>query len=342
MPVQINPPLNDNMFTSEFCRLCLKGTPGQKIALTIYVDGTKRFSNTYTASAAGTVDLYDLDRLLEAEIEGVWKQVALAVDGVQLTPLPQRAFRCAASLAEPAQTFLENHFLTTAERRDTLPGRYETLTAYCREQTPVRVFCHYFKAPGAHSRKTVELATASGLTTLNVSPALFEDAEMGRLFAYTVSCGARTAHYRVRAHAPKADPAFIFRNSFYVWETLYLTGKKETAPAYTRSQANIAGRLRNYDIRETMTFKARTGPLREGMEQVALDVARSREVFLLNADGTAGDDVTVTDCDTAFSNDPAEIRDMTITYRLADRRNARIATVERPGIFTREFDGRFC
>lgn len=324
------------MFTSEFCRLSFSGVT-DTLVLVIVVNSLPVFENRYVPDSAGRVTVYDLDRLLESCLTDSYTNIYIFANGTQLGRV--NLFGCAASVAEPAQTFVTDFFLTPHTGvRDTAADRFESLTLFCAAEEAVTARCAYVKDDLSVMEKTVAVESVVGWSALDVSARKFLDPASGRLVGYTVLCGKRKASYRVLAYTPKADPAVIFRNCFNAWETFYFTGKKETSAAYTRSQANIAGKLRNYHIDETVSYRAMTGPLLHGMEIVALDLARSKEVFLLNADGSAGDEITVTDCDIKHSNEDDEIPDLTFTYRLADRRNSRIAVTRPPRVFDNTFD----
>lgn len=327
------------MFTSEFCRLSFSGV-ADRLVLVIAVNGFPVFENRYVPDSAGKVTVYDLDRLLESCLTDSYVNVYIFANGTQLGRVS--LFRCAASVAEPAQTFVPDFFLTPhTGTRDTAADRFETLTLFSAAEEAVTARCAYVKDDLSVVEKTVAVGSVVGWSALDVSARRFLDPASGRLVGYRVLCGKRKASYRVLAYTPKADPAVIFRNCFNAWETFYFTGKKETSAAYTRSQAHVGGMLRNYHIDETVSYRAMTGPLLHGMEVVALDLARAREVFLLNPDGSAGDEITVTDCDIKHSNEDDGIPDLTFTYRLADRRNSRVAVTRPLRVFDNTFDDTY-
>lgn len=77
------------------------------------------------------------------------------------------------------------------------------------------------------------------------------------------------------------------------------------------------------------------------MVPVVDDLCRSREVFILKPDGLAGDEVVVTDCDLKRTNEGLAPHDLSVTYRLADRLNARVAATRPPRLFDATFDNKF-
>lgn len=338
MAISTTPELTEYMFASELCRLTFTNVATETLTLAIIAGGKQVFGNTYFPNSDKTVTVYDLDRFVEALIDDIFIDLTFVING---EPEPVKVFACSASVSEPAQTFVSDFFLTPVMgERNTAIGRIELLTAFCPTEEKVDVQCTFLLDDGTIETRPDGLGVLSGWAPFDVSPARFSGGE-GRLIAYTVTCGKRKARYRVLGYAPSADPVMLYRNCFHTWETIHLTGKKESSASYTRSQAIIEGCTRNYEIQETMSHKAMTGPLRPGTEAMVLDLARSKEVLLLNADGTPGDEVTITDCDTKMTNEDNEIPDFTITYRLADRRNVRVNAVRLPRIFDKHFDEHF-
>lgn len=330
--------LYDKMFTSEFSHLQCS-CEAFSMGFSIKMGTTEILSQTYFPDENHLVTIYDLDKLLETYIDEFCESFTLMVDGIAVKTIV--AIKCLTAIEERANTFYTGFFFTPSMgERDTAIGRYETVTMYCDANTAVTALCTYLDANGTIVLKTKAVKSFSGWQSVDVSPAQFADSA-GRLIGYVVQAGVRKARYRVLANPPEADPAFIFRNSFGCWETIYLTGSKQVTPSYTRSNAIIEGQVIMYDIEETMSYKALTGPLRPGMVPVALDLARSREIYLLGKDGTAGDRITVTDVDVKHTNEDNSIPDFTFTYRRADRRSAKLAVVRPPRVFDKTFDNTY-
>lgn len=331
--------LYDKMFTSEFSHLQCS-CESTSMLFSIKMGETEILSQTYYPDERHMVMIYDLDKLLESYIDEIGGTFSLLVDGITVKTI--LVMTCRAAITENADKFYKDFFFTPSMgERDTALGRFEVVTMYCDAVTNVKAQCSYLTANGGIVTKSKFLISSAGWICVDVSPAKFDDAEAGMLISYIVHAGSRKVCYRVLANPAEADPAFIFRNSFGCWETIYLTGAKQVAPSYTRSNAVIEGQYRMYDIEEIMSFKAYTGPLRPGMVPVALDLARSREIYLLGKDGKAGDRITVTDVDVKHTNEDNSIPDFTFTYRRADRRSAQLAVVRPPRIFDSTFDNTY-
>lgn len=335
-------PLSSLMFLGELARLSF--TAQTATVFSIVTGGATVFSNTYYPDDNGMITVYNLDRLLEPHIGELHADFTFKAATSTLGPATIKVFRCRWGVDTTAANFIPSHFLTPMQgTRDTLDGRHETLSLYSTASEEAYAECRYYR-DGSISTARVSLGTGSGARLLNVSPGRFVNATKGRLFAYTVVCGARRASYRVLAYRGETADAFIFRNCFNAWEVLYLTGTRETNPQYTRSSAHIGGYLRNYLIKEEVTRRSFTGPLPEGMEAVAMNLADSQAVFFLLPNGDAGEEVAVTDCDLKHDNTDSltdlnfSYRGAALTYRLADDRTARLRVPRPPRIFDDTFD----
>lgn len=328
--------LYPKMFSSEFVQLKFNCS-ADSMSFSIRQGASEIFSQTYFPDDDNQVVIYDLDKFLETHINEFCAQFSFLLDGKNIGDIT--VIMCHSSVEEPANSFYKDFFFTSSMgERDTALGRYETVTVLTDELTAVEALCTYRAADGTITTKKVSLTSVNGWSPVNVSPMLCYDADSGTLLSYVVQSGSRKARYRVVADAPDVDPAIIFLNSFGCWETIHLTGSKETAPSYTRSTALVDGQSRVYDIDEVMSYKAYTGPLRPGMVPVAMDLARAKDVYLLNADGTAGARLTITDAEVKHTNDDNNLPNFQFTYRRADRRSAMLSVVRPPKVFDDSFD----
>lgn len=328
--------LYPKMFTAEFVQLHFS-CPGDSMSFSIRDASGEIFAQTYFPDENDRVTIYDLDKFFQDHIEDFCETYSFYLDNTKIGEVMVIFSRTA--VAESANTFYKDFFFTPSMyERDTALGRHETVTAFTDEETDAEAICTYRAADGSIVTKSVTLDAVTGLSPIDVSPLRFYDPESGTLLSYVVQVGTRKARYRVLSAPPEVDPAIIFRNSFGCWETIHLTGTKRVAPSYTRSAALINSQRRVYSVDEVMSFKARTGPLRPGLVPVALDLARSLDVYLLNSDGSAGSLLTITDVEVEYSNEDQTIPNFEFTYRLADRRSAMLAVVRPPKVFDDTFD----
>lgn len=348
--LDLSSPVSEHpVFLSELHVITLHGVT-EPVTITITVITNQRwdlFNNRYVPNSNGEVCIYDVDKLLEPELSDgpVFFDFSVAPEsvGYNVTVWHTQVFPANTSVEEPASTFLPSFFLSASSApRDTTIGRYELLSAYLSEKSTVTAECHYLSADNKISSQSVEIATLNpGMQTFDVSPALFAKPDAGMLVGYEIICGERRRNYRVLPSLPFPSAKFIFKNCFNCWETIYFTGKRESTPTFTRSSAVVSGNMRNYRIDYVLSHKVSTGPLRQGMEMTIIDCARSMAVFMLEYNGLAGDEVTVTDCDLKYSNDFSEILGGSFTYRLADSQTSRIHAPRPPKLFDNSFDDKF-
>lgn len=345
MPTVTVTPLKRHMFIGELTRLSFAPS-SQSATFKVWHDGKPIFAGEFFRGADGMITIWDLDQILQPYISEQYADFMFTVHDEPLTSHYVSVFYCAWSLDVPASVFLEKRFLTPTDgTRITGPGRHEPLTAFCAAPTQAKAVCLYCSEDGATSSAEVQLGEVSGIGVLNVSPARFENMPKGRLFAYSVVCGERKADYIVEKSLPELSDAFIFRNSFNAWDTIYLCGTRTVEPQYTRLSADVDGYRRNYSINEVLQLKTYTGPLLPGMEWVAMSLARSQAVFLLLPNGDSGDEILVNDCDLKHDNSwgsPVDLtfsyRTASVSYRLADDRVARLSIPRPPRIFDDSFD----
>jgi hypothetical protein len=167
------------------------------------------------------------------------------------------------------------------------------------------------------------------------------------LVAYTVIAGSRRQRFEMDFSEPDCAPILEFYNSFGVWEYMYCTGKHQVGSDFKRSQARVGGKLRNYKIEETRTFKADTGFLNTAMANWAEDLFRSDEVYVVNVvngsvqDANGGKEVVLSDSKSDRTNEDDHMPRFTFSYQYAQRIQ-NVLQMDRVGrIFDNTFDHTF-
>ena len=244
-------------------------------------------------------------------------------------------------VSETAADFLPSFFLSAVmSERDTAVGRKELLTMLPIEATlpTVQAVCSFWDGSAVVTdTKTLSPVLVTGVVTeIDVSPDQFVGTTVGELVGYTITAGERRMAYRVR-QLPTAEVAMLMRNAFGAWEAVYFAGMTEQSPDYTRETALVNGRLRLYNLEETDTRKCWTGPLRPSGVSLTRDLARSRDVVLLER-GVASDEVVVTAVDVKHTSADNDIADMTVTWRRSSLLSARLVPVRTPKLFDETFD----
>lgn len=308
-------PINRQMFLSEL--KCLSfSIDGDSADFAVFTDGREIFSSTYWPDESGVLSVYGIDRIVAFELSDVAGDFCFMVNGVAVGHPVVTVIRCDVDVEIPATQFVLSRFLTpVAAERDTSADRFQLLSLFCPETEVLRVRRTFLKPDYSTVSDETNLQEVLGLLTFNASASQFVDESKGRLIGYSLICGLRKADFRVLSSMPQADPAVIFRNCFGCWETLYLSGTKESVPKYTRSTVVASGKLTLYDVQEESLFKVFAGAMRHGSEPLAFDLARSSAVFLLAPDGAPGDAIVVTDCDMKTTNLDSDIPDFSFTFR---------------------------
>ena len=183
----------------------------------------------------------------------------------------------------------------------------------------------------------------NNITTCDVSPDRYYDADRGDLFAYTVTVGKRVQDFQIDHTEAVADPVLLFTNSFGCQEIFYCLGKKKIAPTFERKSAVISGKKINYSVKETRTFEGDTGVIPPSMAHFAEDLLRSDEIYLFR-DYTQDKEITFTDSKSERTNELDDMAEFTFSYQYAQRvQNVVFKNIDNTGgrIFDDSFDDTF-
>ena len=313
-------------------------TSATDVSFTIADSGGNILNGTYTP-VTGTVRIYHLARLLRPLIDGVTAVFTFTAGSTSKTV---HVVQSGVTVSESAATFLPSFFLSAVmTERDTSLERKEILTLLPIEQSlpTVQAVCSYWDGDAvvtANKPVTTTGMTANTPFEIDVSAAQFVDTTIGKLVAYSIVAGERTMRFRVTS-LPTAEYAMLFRNTFGAWEPIYFAGMTEEDAEYTRETAPVNGSLRLYNIEETDMMKCWTGPLRPSGVALTRDLARSRDVVLLEH-GVASDEVVVTAVEVKHTTADSDISDMTVTWRRSSLVSARLVPVRTPKLFDDTFD----
>lgn len=328
------------MFTSEFEDIVITGA--SSVSFSIIHEEETIFTSSFIADGNGVVRIFDISSLLSTYISGVFADFIFRINGEDTAV---RVFYSNAPVAEGARLFLPSFFLSSAmHKKRTALYRHEVLSFYAFDACEVYVEACYY-GTGLVTKQYPLIAAAelvlNDVTSVDASPMQFVDYSLGDLVCYTVVAGRRRFTFEIGEGMPSAEPAIIFRNNFNVWETIYLVGTRESTPEIKRSLAYINGKYSLYHIDEQHLFKAKTGILLGGMLTIAGDLARSRNVFLLNSRGEATDEIVISDADLKHTNDDNALPSFIFTYRRKRRCSAMVDVVRPPKLFDTTFDKTF-
>ena len=307
------------------------------ITVTISQGSDVVLMSTYTP-VNGVVTLYHLNKLLLPLISDVMSDFTITAGSVSKTV---HVVRAGVLVSEGAATFLPSFFLSMAMgERDTASGRHECVSFIATEASAVDVvaLCTYVSGTMVNTAsKSVATGLASGaLHTVDVSADRFVDSTLGVLVSYVVVAGERKMRYRVRP-AAATEVAMMFRNAFGAWETFYLSGSRASEPEYRRETANVNGAFTLYDLEETQQWVSHSGLLRPCGVALGHDLARSKDVFLLEG-STAGAAIVITSVEVKTTGDWDENAAFSFTWRRATRLTALLEAQRPPKLFDETFD----
>lgn len=313
--------INSTVFTSDL-EVIQMTTDESPVSVSIRdARNSSVFSTVLYPLSNGSVSLFDagdiIDRFLGDYPCGSF---SLWVQGEAICFI--NVIRSAVRLSLPAPEWTASRFLTTlTEERDTAEGRLETLSCYNPQDRACTAECIYLTEDDRLVKKEIPVAVTEKIGHIaeyDVSPHRFVRPGY-ELVNYTVKAGDMVQRYRVlRSPAPNSV-AFVFRNNFGCWETLYCIGELVTDPQYDRHAYLVSGRFEAFDNGETDSTTASTGVMRFGAEYIVRDLVRSEFVYLLNADGTRGERVVITDCSVKASNAYDFLPQFSFTYRLSHK-----------------------
>lgn len=341
-PISISSLNGRKFFTSGMPDVTIAGTDGTSQLVTVTCDGEQLLSEDLWP-VGNVITLSDLGELLEPYArKTLVSSVTIAATGGATATFS--VLYAMVDVGISAEEFYTGYFLSILMgTKTTAAGRRELLWYYGSDAASVTA--RYSDGTTAAFTPAVVGGTTA-YTCIDVSPDNFVTAQK-RLVAYTVTAGNRSQQFEMDLSVPDCAPILEFYNSFGVWEYIYCTGTHRVAPEYKRSAARIGGRLRNYRIEETRTFKADTGILSTAMAGWADELFRTDEVYVVNVingevvDRDGGKEVVITDSKSDNSNDDDYMPRFTFSYQYAQRIH-NVLQMDRVGrIFDNTFDHTF-
>lgn len=334
--------LNGNIyFTSGMPDVTIPGTDGTPQLVTVTCDGEQLLQESLWP-INNVITLSDLGELLEPYAR---KQLVCSVSiSAGNTTSICTVLYAMVDVGISASEFYNGYFLSILMgTKITAAGRRELLWYYGNDEAIVRAV---YSDGSLVAFAASVVGGTSQYTCIDVSPDNFVTSGK-QLVEYGVTAGSRHQLYEMDLSEPDCAPILEFYNSFGVWEYIYCTGTHQVGSDFKRSQARIGGRLRNYKIEETRTFKADTGFLNTAMANWAEDLFRSDEVYVVNVvngsvqDANGGKEVVLSDSKSDRTNEDDHMPRFTFSYQYAQRIQ-NVLQMDRVGrIFDNTFDHTF-
>ena len=328
-------------------------TSADRLHVVISVNGYGEIFNEYLYPVGGLVTIEELDILMTPYA----RRLLVAPTAINITEenvdssgeattvstllLTTDVIFCIADTGTTADDYCSRFFLTLLRgSKRTALGRLEYLHFIGNETASVTAS---YDDGSSQTFQATRVGGNSYYSTLDVSADRYVSEGKG-LVSYTVNAGNRQMTFEIDPEASDAAPILRFVNSFGCEELIYCTGKHVVSPEYKRQQVRVGRNLRQYDIRETRTFKADTGVLTVAEQNWVDDLFRSQEVTVFNIYNgvpTEGKAVVITSSKSEVSNEDDALTRFTFDYEYAQR-NHNVLQLQREGrIFDNTFDFTF-
>ena len=320
----------------------------EKVTFILKKNESVILQETYTPDSNNKIRILDLFSLLEPYLlENPLTNFSyeLKADSLWDNSTNFTVLLCRPIIPCSAVDFVTNYFLTTLAGRDKITSFNRTETLYLTTGSlssggttiPVTAECVFVNDQNQLLKSTRSLGNVAdyGIRSIDVSPSRLTQSGY-RLLRYTILAGARKQTFRVDQDEPESV-GLKFRNSFGCVETFYFVGGDTVEPELTRSAAYFAGQYKNYYVDEQRKHTLNTGYIPEGMFNLADDMARATEVWLMDESGDIP--ITITESNTSRSDEDDGLFAFTISYIFASRYQQRLRLL--PDIFDDSFDDTY-
>lgn len=340
---------------------------GDFVDVTLTAPGEKVILSERYYAYAGTVTLYDLASLIEAEMRATEVPIADFTLRAFTNKPDNKADSCVLhilycdrfTVCTDIPAFLKENFLTTLSMRRVAPDTTLSLFIYAEKGESIDYsVAHTSRKKDSealyhhsYSADVGKFADLSGVIQLNISlssiiadAASFATAKLGEitLIQFTVSCGQRSISCFVDNSLDDHE-TFYFRNCFNVWDRATLPVATTAKTDVDRSVAIINGKSRFYNQSTAKTYEVQTGPLTSDEAEWIDQLFSSYDVFRIEPDATNPDEplvfapVLITDCTCEVQNGNEKLNTVKFTWRYTDNRPIVRLSASR-GIFTSPYN----
>lgn len=302
-------------------------------------------SERYAPDSQGAIEILELSQLVEPYLTtNLIESFSYSLnDGDTNKTKTFLVQLCRAEAFYQASDFNKNFFLSCIfGQKETAIGHKEFVHMVIYESTELTAKADYWDGSKLVN-DTISVGTFTELNkvlSIDVSPNLFENSKLGKLVDYKIVAGLRSQLFVV-GEAMDAAPALIFSNSFGCQETFYCLGTLTLAPELNRSTAYQKGLYRNFNVEENRIFKANTGSLSPAMMNLADDLLRSREIYIMEKYVVIGKEVTITTSKQERNNELDNLPSFTFEYRYAQRNHNILENPRAGRVFDYTYDNTF-
>lgn len=299
-------------------------------------DETILSEDAFVPDDSNTVVVDELDKLIEQHLQKcIFAKCSINInvystDDGNISISSTRTFKvmlCTSLTTYSAKDSIRKRFFSAYQHNKgykiTAPGRTERLFFYDDSDNSdyTDYTAHFLNLTNGNIELKVGLSLnkSSGIDDfyyVDVSP---DNVSVSgyQLLDYTVTRGERVARFTVRQDI-ETTAEFCFINAFGFEDTVGFTGLIEDNHEYERSAGYINGKYRNYGVDDTSSVTLDSGIISEAMLPLIDDLAKSREIFLLEY-GEKKQEVTITETDLKRTNEDDALFRCSVTYKLAHR-----------------------
>ena len=355
MAIRIDTQLSGKTFYSNALNEIRISTTASSVQVQLKVNEETVFSSMYYA-ADGVVQVRNLSSFFEALMEerevsllGFTVKAAAAAEAAAENAVSSTFFvlYCRDAIIDiPAETFLQDYFLTTHVSRFTTAQSCEHLSLYRPDSAgsapiTLRVKMWLSLLDGRVVSHTYQTQISAGVGVVGISlpvPDVLLHARAAyadcRLLSFELTVDKRRCMFYVQP-CPSAE-LFMFRNNFGCWESVSFPAECRCVLETSYSESQVDGLLSAYDVRHTRRYELESCLLVPNAMRWLEQFVRSSQV--LHGQGDAAQRVLIKEYRYERSNAAGAPHQLSFSWQYADGRRAHDVLTLDSSIFTEPFN----
>ena len=352
MAIRIDTQLSGKTFYSNALNEIRISTTASSVQVQLKVNEEMVFSSMYYA-ADGVVQVRNLSSFFEALMEerevsllGFTVKAAEAADENAVSSAFFVLYCRDAIIDIPAETFLQDYFLTTHVSRFTTAQSCEHLSLYRPDSAggvPITLRVKMWRSLPDESvvSHTYQTQLSAGVGVVGISlpvPDVLLHARAAyadcRLLSFELTVDKRRCMFYVQP-CPSAE-LFMFRNNFGCWESVSFPSESRCVLETSYSESQVDGLLSAYDVRHTRRYELESCSLVPNAMRWLEQFVRSSQV--LHGQGDAAQRVLIKEYRYERSNAAGAPHQLSFSWQYADGRRAHDVLTLDSSIFTEPFN----
>ena len=354
MAIRIDTQLSGKTFYSNALNEIRISTTAASVQVQLKVNEETVFSSMYYA-ADGVVQVRNLSSFFEALMEErevsllgfTVKAIAEAAAAENAVSSTFFVLYCRDAIIDiPAETFLQDYFLTTHVSRFTTAQSCEHLSLYRPDSAgsvpiTLRVTMWLSLPDDRVVSHTYQSQLSAGVGVVGISlpvPDVLLHARAAyadcRLLSFELTVDKRRCMFYVQP-CPSAE-LFMFRNNFGCWESVSFPSESRCVLETSYSESQVDGMLSAYDVRHTRRYELESCLLVPNAMRWLEQFVRSSQV--LHGQGDAAQRVLIKEYRYERSNAAGAPHQLSFSWQYADGRRAHDVLTLDSSIFTEPFN----